>query len=226
MDKYKHTCPTCGQHIEYTIDYCGRQIACPGCQTPIIFPDAPIPTATQKLRLQRDLAPRQKKSLLELPFIKALLEFSHWKVVGACLVPFLLIGGLLLGASYLRKNTSDEPAKIPQAVAAPISSDAWKKMTDLGQVEQAVQFRLQAVAAANRALLQARSAHDALHRTYEGATLDSGTYAIVMKQYADADKLVSMREQQLGAAQNAFNAAFEIYKQLGGQVDYSSQLPR
>ena len=226
MDKYKHTCPKCGQRIEYTIDYCGHQIACPSCHTGIVFPDAPAPTATQKLRLQRDAGPARKKTWRDLALIKALLGFSQWKVVGACLVPFVLVGGLLFGASLLRKSSADEPTAIPRAVAIPVGSDAWKKMTDLGQVEQAVQYRLQAVIAAKRTLLQAQSQATALHDQYHGMTLGSGTYAMVMKQMDDLQKRVSVAQNQVNAEENAFRTSYELYQKLGGKVDYNSQLPQ
>jgi hypothetical protein len=162
MDKYKHTCPKCGQRIEYTLDYCGHQISCPSCHTAIVFPEAPLPTATQKLRLQRDIGLKSKKSWRDIAIIKALMTFSQWKVVGACLVPFAVVGGLLVGASYLRKAGADAPAQIPQAISTPVGADAWKKMTDLGQVEQAVQARLQMVIAAKQTLILAQTQRDNL----------------------------------------------------------------
>jgi len=226
MDKYKHTCPSCGQRIEYTIDYCGRQIACPSCHVAIVFPDAPIPSATQKLRLERDRIPQKKKSWREAALIQALFNFPHWKVVGACFVPFAVVGGLLIGASYMRKAAADQPAPMPQAVAAPVGSDAWKKMTDLGQSEQAVQYRLQLVIAAKQACAQAQLQADTLHHSYHGKTLDGDTYALVTRQMAEADRACSLRQQEYAAAENAFQQTFDLYQKLGGQVDYRAQLPR
>ncbi len=225
MDKYKHACPACGQRIEYTIDYCGRQISCPSCHALVVFPVAPIHSATQKLRLQRDVVVEKKKSLLAAAVLKALIEFPHWKVVGACAVPFFLVGGLLLGATYLRKTNTEEPAKLPTAVTEPVGSDAWKKMTDLGQLDQAVQFRVRAVALAKAGLAQAERARQNLHNTYHGQTLDGPIYQGVMRQYEAADRLINQRQQELTAAQQAFETAYAQYQKLGGRTDYRSQLP-
>jgi len=222
MEKFKHACPRCGQHIEYTVDYCGRQIACPSCQTPIIFPAAvpgPAPPP-QKPHIEKTGAPPKKKAASYSALLKSLKEFEHWKMVGACLVPFLIVAALLVGASYLRKNNTDQPAQIPQAVATPVGADAWKKMTDMGQVDQAVQYRVQAFLAARMALQQAQAQATALHGQYQGRTLD----ATAMKQMEDAQKAISQRQQEYNSADHAFWDTFDVYKKLGGQVDYSAQI--
>jgi hypothetical protein len=226
MDKYKHACPKCGQRIEYTIDYCGQQIGCPICHTPIVFPEAPAPTATQKLRLQRDINPQKSKSNRFVAILKAVRDFPHWRMVVTCLVPFFLIGGLLLGASYLRKTSSPESTEIPKAVTVTVGSDGWKKMTDLGQVEQVVQYHLQTVTALTRTLAQEQAQAAALHDHYHGMTLDGGTYAMVMKQRDDLQKRITLHQQQMNAEDAAFRESFELYKKLGGQVDYYSQYHR
>jgi endogenous inhibitor of DNA gyrase (YacG/DUF329 family) len=41
MESYKHSCPFCGQHIEYTAGYCGKQMQCPMCGQTVTFPALP-----------------------------------------------------------------------------------------------------------------------------------------------------------------------------------------
>ena len=38
MESYKHSCPCCGQHMEYTAPYCGKKTLCPTCGHTITFP--------------------------------------------------------------------------------------------------------------------------------------------------------------------------------------------
>ena len=35
------SCPFCGQHIEYTAGYCGKQMQCPICGQTVTFPALP-----------------------------------------------------------------------------------------------------------------------------------------------------------------------------------------
>ncbi len=226
MEKFKHSCPACGQRIEYTVDYCGKQVACPTCQAPVLFPAIPPTTATQKLRLQRDAGPRKKRGLFDLPFFKGLLNFPHWKVVGACLIPFLLVGGLVWGANFLKSQNADQtPAQTPRAVAQPVSQDAWNKMTQLGAVEQQVKNCLRAATVAKAAVVQAMAARDQLYGMYKGSSLPASISQNVMEQERAADNKVNMAQQQFAAACQAFNTAFINYQNAGGQVDYRSQLP-
>jgi len=223
MSNLKHSCPGCGQHIEYSLEHCGRQFACPNCHSIITFP--PVPTS--KLRLQGAVDPSaKKKSWLDFAWLKPIIAFEHWRMVGLCLVPFLIIVGLLIGANALRKSDPpDDPPKIPRAVEQPVAADEWNKMTELGQVDQAVQFRLRSTAVAKAGLLEAERARDALHHTYKGAQLDSLSYQTVTRQYAEADRLISARQHQYEVARQSFEAAFQKYQEMGGKVDYRSQLP-
>jgi hypothetical protein len=225
MEKFKHSCPACGQRIEYTVDYCGKQIACPTCQAAVLFPAIPPVTATQKLRLQRDAGPRRKKGLLDFPFLKALRNYPHWKVVGACVVPFLIVTGLVLGANFLKSQNTDQPAaQTPRAVAQPVSQDAWNKMTELGAVEQQVKNCVRAALAAKAAVAQAMAAQNQLTAAYHGS-IPSSIYQNVMEQERLASEKINMAQQQLGATRQAFEAAYTRYQSLGGQFDYRSQMP-
>lgn len=43
MIEFKFSCPSCGQHLQVTDAYSGRQINCPACQELILVPQAPGP---------------------------------------------------------------------------------------------------------------------------------------------------------------------------------------
>ncbi|HWD21325.1 MAG TPA: hypothetical protein VHB20_18810 [Verrucomicrobiae bacterium] len=221
MEKFKYSCPGCGQCIEYTLDHCGKQFACPQCHALVTFPEAP----TSALELTDDQPNPGKKEFSGMAFFRKPMDFPHWKVVAACATPFFLVGGLLLGAAYMRKAAGDEKPAAPVAAVEPVSSEAWKKMTDLGQVEQVVQAQVRNIVALKMALLQAQRSHDLLHQTYHGATLEGAYADSVAHQYQEADRAITLRQEQLNTARQAFEAAYAAYQKKGGPVDYRNQLP-
>lgn len=225
-EKFKHACPACGQHIEYTAEYCGHRIQCPTCRGSVVFPALPPSSATQKLRLQRDVGVKKRKPLFNLRFLRTILEFPHWKMVGACLVPFLVVGGLLVGAGMLKKaNAEDTPAALPKAVTAPVGSDAWKKMTVLGQSQEQVERCVKMVQDAKAAVLQAEMTRDRVRQSYANVSPGQPQYSMGMRQTSAADQGVAQAEQRCNAARQMFDQAFQQYQNLGGQFDYRSQVP-
>ena len=50
METYKHSCPFCGQHIEYSAWYCGKQMVCPICGKTVTFPAIPPGRKGQPVR--------------------------------------------------------------------------------------------------------------------------------------------------------------------------------
>lgn len=117
MEAYKHSCPFCGQHIEYTEGYCGQQMACPICGKTVTFPAIPPGGRRSTLRLKRDAGPQREKWSFDLKKIwAALCNFEHWHIVRLSLVPFAIVAGLLVLANFVKKNFENEapaPAPVP-----------------------------------------------------------------------------------------------------------------
>ena len=171
----------------------------------------------KKLQLVRDTS-KQKKVNPFFAFIHKLIAFPLWKMVATCLVPFLLVGGLLLGASYMRKNSANDTVEIPKAVTAPVAADAWKKMTELAQVEDAIKSHIQ----------QARQLNQMLQMEYAQLTQLQSSPAgssLMQRQKDDLNKKMEMQRNQLNAERNAFYQTCQLYQKLGGQVDYNGQFP-
>jgi hypothetical protein len=226
MESYKHSCPYCGQHIEYTAGYCGKQMACPICGKPVTFPAVPPGGKGPALHIKRPEAARAAKWSFNLNDILASLrQFEHWNVVLLCLVPFIIVAALLVGASVVRKNASNEPA-MPVAPPIQVDPNAWQKMTDLARADQLVQEQLGVVARARAAATAAAQIRDARHAYYQGKTLDRVTYDGVMLQLHTDEQAAANAQRALDAARQAFDNAFQNYQRLGGTVDYRRQLPQ
>jgi hypothetical protein len=219
MESYKHSCPVCGQHIEYTVGYCGQQMTCPMCSHSIVFPAVPPGRGKNPLRTSKTSEAVAVKKPFVLPTIfRRISEFEHWKTVLQCLIPFLLVGGLLLGASILRKRGGDDTGR----VTAPVTQadpGAWNKMADLARADQVVQRQLRNLIAYNAAAVQAARDDAQVHNQYRNNTE-------YMTFLTAADRRMNLAQAQLAAARQAFENALLNYQKLGGTVDYRSQMPR
>jgi hypothetical protein len=210
MESYKHSCPFCGQHIEYTVGYCGKQMQCPICGQTITFPALP-PGGQHGTTLRvKSLEHKQEKKWRLPPTLVFLLNFKHWNVVAQCAVPFLVIGGLLVGAAFVKKKLSDESAPVaPPVVQA--DPDAWQKMTDLAKADQAVKDRMKELEAAHaRAEMAQRLRKQVEH-------LDAF-------QRKSTEQQAEAAQRELLVAKQRFDLANDSYRQLGGTVDYRAQV--
>ena len=140
MESYKHSCPFCGQHIEYTVGYCGKQMVCPICGKSVTFPAIPPGVKGPSLHINRPEAARASKwsFSISLACIRLLLpslrRFKHWNMALVCLVPFIIVGALLAGAAVVRKQFGNAPAT-PVAPLVQADPNAWQKMTDLARAD-------------------------------------------------------------------------------------------
>jgi hypothetical protein len=228
MDLYKLSCPRCGQHIEYTRDYCGKRVQCPSCAGDVVFPAIP-PGGHQPLRLERD-RPKVKKSFrfdaanilgLAVSFLR---NFKHWQIVAMCMLPFALIVIGLAAASFLQKTDVDTKPKEPVLSASQIAEN--QRIAQLNNAEAIVQDRVRSVRIAKNAVDAGRRKSAALHNTYDGKTLSAAMRNAVDAQYKVVDEEIAAAEANLNAWRNAFDIEFAKYEKLGGKVDYRSQLPR
>jgi len=146
--------------------------------------------------------------------ITFLLGFQHWNVVAQCAVPFLIVGGLLAGAVFVKKKLGDAPAPAPAAApAVQADPEAWQRTTDLTKAELAVKDRMQEF---NVAHAKADMA-DRLRRQVQN---------LEPFQRKSAEEQAEHAQHELEAAQQRFDRACELYRQLGGNIDYRSQVPR
>jgi hypothetical protein len=223
MESYKHSCPFCGQHIEYTVEYCGQRMACPSCGKDVVFPAVPPGGKKKPLQIKRAAPARTAKwSFNPNDILACLRQFQHWNIVLVCVVPFVILGALLIGAHALKKQTSDEPAA-PEVHA---DANAWQKMTALAKADQVVQQQIGVVAQARAMTAAAQRTLDSLHAYYHGKTLDPATFNIYAAQRKADEQACANAQKMLDSANQSFNRALQNYQQLGGTIDYRQQLPR
>lgn len=215
MSQHKFVCPSCGQHIEYTDPYSGMKMPCPKCQHPIVFPGLAASKATSSLRLAGAVARPPPKFQFNFAGILVFLrEFKHWKIVGLCVVPFLLVAGALVAASVSGRHPA---APLPGPAEVVVDPNALQKLTDLTRADQLVQERLAAVNNAFTACQTADQHQAALPARHRGPAGPATSPAV--------DQAAKRAHQALDNARKAFDTAFAQYRKLGGTIDYSLQLP-
>jgi hypothetical protein len=227
MESYKHSCPFCGQHIEYTAGYCGKQMVCPICGKTVTFPAVPPGGKGPSLRIKRPEAARAAKWPFDFFGILApLRRFEHWNLVLVCLLPFVIVGALLAGAAAVRKHLDNAPA-VPVAPLIQADPNAWQKMTDLARAEQSVQQQLGAVRKASAAVAVAEQSRANLHAYWHvRRAATQALYQSVLAQYKAKDEAVANAHKALDSARRCFESAFQKYQKLGGTTDYRRQLPQ
>jgi hypothetical protein len=211
MESYKHSCPCCGQHIEYTAGYCGKQMQCPMCGQTVTFPAIPPSQSKTSLRVRSlEAKPAAKWSWKVPAALGFLRNFQHWNVVAQCAVPFLIIGALLAGAILVKKKLGDTSESV---AVTPVQADpeAWQRMTDLTVADQLVQKEMKAI----------DSAH-ALVAMAEEKRRQAENQAPFVKKNAEAEAQAA--QKALTDARARFDRAYNKYQELGGRVDYRSQI--
>ncbi len=221
MESYKHSCPFCGQHIEYTAGYCGKQMVCPICGKTVTFPAIP-PGKRQSAHAKDPVAARIPKWVVDLKGIFPVLSrFEHWNLVLVSLVPILIVGALLIGAAVVKKEFGSEPAR-PVVPAVQADPNAWQKMTQLARAEQVVQEQLAEVNQAKAAATAAERNLARLQALYQGKSPEQ--LAASARQMQAAQQAVAGAQKTLANDRQSFENAFQIYRNLGGTIDYHRQL--
>ena len=194
-------------------------MVCPICEKTVIFPAVPPGGKGQSLHIKRPQAVRAAKGSFNLDdILAALRQFEHWNMVLLCLVPFVIVAALLIGAAVVKKKAGDEPA---MPVAPPIQADAnaWQTMTNLARADQLVQDQIGAVTRAIGAVNLAQRNRANLQAYFHGSPSGQSSYIA-------ADQALTRAQAALSAARLSFIKAFQNYQQLGGKIDYSRQLPQ
>jgi hypothetical protein len=201
--------------MEYTDAYSGMRMPCPKCRQLIVFPGIAAPKMTSSLRLV-GAAPRPPaKSPFSFAALAAFLRrFKHWKIVGLCLVPFVLVAGALVAASFSNRQPVAPAPSLPAVVVDPL---ALEKLTDLTRADQLVQQRLAAVHRAFTACQTAEQNGTALRNQHHGAASPAALQA--------SDQAAKRAQLALANARKDFDTAYAQYQRLGGAIDYRRQLP-
>jgi hypothetical protein len=205
--------------MEYTDEYSGMRLPCPKCQQAIVFPGVAPRKLTSSLRLAGAVAKPPAGFQFSIAGIIAFLrEFKHWKIVGVCLIPFVLVAGALVAASVAgRHSESLAPPPAPAPAAVAVDANALDKLTDLTLADQLVKDRLAAVNLASAASEAAEKYETALRNQRRGGASPGALKA--------ADQALNRAHQACANARKDFNLAFAHYKKLGGTIDYERQLP-
>jgi hypothetical protein len=222
MESYKHSCPMCGQHVEYTAGYCGRQMQCPICGNTITFPAIPPTRGGKTVAVEIKKPARQWLWNAKAIFLY-LRDYPHWRTVAQIAVPFVIIGALLAGAAFVKNKFADDSAP----AAAPVvqaESGGWDKMTGLARADQKMQQDVQAVNQARSTLAAYQRALEAEQKRYNEARGYDEQQAV--KGYVQsADSSVKQAENRLAYFRQHFDADLQNYRKLGGTIDYASRVP-
>ncbi|MGO8698196.1 MAG: hypothetical protein ACLQVY_10815 [Limisphaerales bacterium] len=190
-------------------------MTCPICGNVVTFPAIPPKTTAKGLRLDRPAGQAGRKWTWKPRGIFLFLrDFPHWKIIGGVLVPFLIIGGLLEGAGYVKKMFRDDPAVAPAVGVAPVAPGAWQESVDLSLAGQSVEEQMKVVRAWRAAVERAQESRDNTRRQYGG----SSSYA------ASADQALQRAQNNSIAAYNKFRELNATYQKLGGKTDYEAHL--
>jgi Skp family chaperone for outer membrane proteins len=213
MESYKHSCPFCGQHIEYTAGYCGKQMQCPICGQTVTFPALPPGRSGPTLRVKALERKPERKWKWKLPTaFTILLNFQHWNVVAQCAVPFLIIAALLAGAVFVKKKLTDEPAPVAAPVVQ-VDPEAWQRTTDLTKAEQDVKARMNELNAAHAKAEMA----ERLRRQVQN---------LEPFQRKSVEEQAQVAQKELESARQRFDRANQTYRGLGGNVDFAAQVQK
>ena len=214
MESYKHSCPCCGQHIEYTVGYCGKQMQCPMCGQTITFPAVPPGRPAPSLRAKGSEPKMAQKLAGKLPgAFASVRDFQHWNVVWQCAVPFVIIAVLLGGAIFVKNKLGAPTSDGGGGPVVQAEPDAWQKMTDLTKAQQSVQAAAKVLEQENYLL-----EHEQQSRRRSNSTDPL--------QIKAAEQRVERAENAVKIARKQFDAANDKYRQLGGTIDFRSQLRR
>jgi hypothetical protein len=222
MEAYKHSCPVCGQHVEYTAGYCGRQMQCPMCGGTIVFPAIP-PARGGKPVAVEPIKPSRKWMWNAKAIVLYLRDYPHWHTLGQIAVPFLIVGALLAGAVYVKNKIADqpEPAPVPLTQAP---RGGWDKMTEFARADQKVQQDVQLVTQAKKSLVDAQRVLELEQKRFSQAH-GSDEQQAVQPYVQSAQLQVTQAQGMFNACRNHFQTDMAIYRKLGGTIDYNARVP-
>jgi hypothetical protein len=201
-------------------------MVCPICGKSVTFPAIPPGAKKVSLPSQRVAAARVRQWPFDVKKIFPFLaRFDYWNVVLVCLVPFIIVAALLVGAGIVRKHFGSDA--IQPAAPAVVHADPreWQKMSARSLAEQKVQEQIAAVTQAKAAAANAERNLARLQAAYQGKRLDQlGIYNMNREMQA-GQQAVANAQKCLETARQSFDNAFRAYQDLGGQIDYRRQLP-
>jgi hypothetical protein len=220
MESYKYSCATCGQHVEYTVGYCGRQMQCPICGNTITFPAIPPKSGGKTIVSDEPKKPARNWAWDAKAIFLYLRDFPHWKIVLQIAVPFLIIAALLAGAAFVKNKFSDEPV-----AAAPVvegQPGGWDKMTELARADQKMQQYVQKINQTRMNMAAAQRMVDLEQKRLSQAR-GSDEQQVAQANLQVAERSLAQAEKSLVYLRQHFNTDFEDYRRLGGTIDYISR---
>ncbi len=222
MESYKHSCATCGQHVEYTAGYCGRQMQCPICGNTITFPAIP-PGRGGKTVAAEPKKPARPWMWNPKAIYLYLRDFPHWNTVVQIAVPFLIIGVLLAGAAFVKNKFADEPAAAPAPIVQ-AQPGGWDKMTELARADQKMQQDVQSITQARMNLAGAQRVQETWQKRYD-LSRGSDEGQTVLASLQSAQQSATLAQNRLNSLRQHFEIDLANYRRLGGNIDYHSQIP-
>jgi hypothetical protein len=194
---------------------------CPICGNTITFPAIPPKTGVKNIAVE-EVKPRAKWAWNPAAMFFYLRDFPHWKIVWQIFIPFLIIAGLLWGASIVKTKFSDD-APPPTQVYQP-QPGGWDKMTALARADQKMQQCLQSLTQA-RAVERAATMQVAKAQQEMERARGSQEHDIANSHLRAAERMESQAQNTFTLLRQRFDVESLEYEKLGGTVDYRSQLP-
>ena len=186
-----------------------------------MFPAIPPGGFAPKLKIAAPAPPPKKKFEFKLgPMLKAVFtwaqEFEHWRVVGFCLIPFVIIIVALVAANAVKRHQVETG---PMHTTTQVDAGAWDKVEEVAKADQQMQAYVQTVLTAKARVDTAIQSRDNLHRMLAGAAFET-----VAARFQAADKEVSNAQQSLAATKRNFDLKYDNYQKIGGKVNYPAQV--
>ncbi|MDB6021521.1 MAG: hypothetical protein JWQ04_1378 [Pedosphaera sp.] len=150
MIEFKFPCPNCGQRIQATDAYSGRQINCPACQKPMVVPPASgAQPASPAMATPPPVPPAQsapKAPGVQRPMPAAKKSNAKWILIGSATglvlvvgaVAFVLFSGVLSHSAANSPSTGDKPVAALQRQASKSSASASLAALSAAEIVQKV----------------------------------------------------------------------------------------
>jgi hypothetical protein len=196
---------------------------CPMCGGAIVFP-AVLPSRGGKPVAGAEAPkPRRNWAWNATAIYHYLRDYPHWRTMGQVAVPFVIVGALLAGAAYVKNKFSDQP----ESAAAPVvqePSGGWDHMTALARADQKMQQHIQRLGLAKKALMAAKQSLSVQQKNFSQVH-GSDEQQAAQSYLQAAERAEAQAQKTYDACRTQFQADGEIYRKLGGTVDYYSRAP-
>jgi hypothetical protein len=192
------------------------------CGNAIVFPAVPPARGGKTIEVEK-IKPIRRWAWNARAIAVYLRDYPHWKTLWQIAVPFVIVAALLAGAAFVKNRFTDQPASAPAPVVQ-TQSGGWDKMTEFTRADQKVQQDLQSVLNAKKLLMDAQHVLDVEQKRYNQAHGYDEQQAI-SGYVQSAQRSVAQVQNMYDACHRHFQADLEVYRKLGGTIDYNSRVP-